>query len=285
VSETLAWVRAKSAERRSKRLIASFEEKDKENQANPDGHPSGHPPGQHHHHHHQRPPQTVSAALLADMQSEDAVTASIARGKAILASAESNMDYFDECMDAEPRAKDPKPRAKDAKPGAKPGAKDAAPGSSPAVASQLLAAEAMSLETERLLSKQHEQHERIGRERVLKSSSAKELVYQKMKPVAFDTITMLDGDGEDMAQRLRRELDAAVPDGQSTGRSAAPATAGSADPTPRGGLAPRGPSPLPSPREAAGGGRRGTSRVTVVKPKVDSPGAREEREMMEVSGG
>ena len=74
VAETLAWVRAKSAERRSRKLLAHFAGAEgKENEAGP-------------------PHQAVTSTAPVD------VAASIARGQQILKDAEGNMTAFEKYM-------------------------------------------------------------------------------------------------------------------------------------------------------------------------------------------
>ena len=183
VSETLAWVRAKSAERRSMRLIQTFEEKNKENL---DSVP--------HLREHAPQPRTSNNST----SNNSSVEASIARGQAILRDAESNIDYFEKYMQV--------------------GQEGVVSGGLPenSLADHTAASDAalkksqqISAETDRLLNGHSTQHEQIAKARhhILKTNdapkenSASGLVMQKVRPVDFDTVKMYDKDGYDMADR------------------------------------------------------------------------------------
>jgi len=218
VSETLAWVRAKSAERRSMRLIQTFEEKNKEN-LDSVPHLREHAPQPRTSNNSTSNNSTSNNSTSNNSTSNDStsnnstsnnstsnnstsnnssVEASIARGQAILRDAESNIDYFEKYMQV--------------------GQEGVVSGGLPenSLADHTAASDAalkksqqISAETDRLLNGHSTQHEQIAKARhhILKTNdapkenSASGLVMQKVRPVDFDTVKMYDKDGYDMADR------------------------------------------------------------------------------------
>ena len=87
VADTLAWVRAKSAERRSKKLLNSLNEKEKENEAS-NNIIQAHPPRQPRH----------RGMVASALKSGDIVSDSIARGVALLSDAEAHISLFENYM-------------------------------------------------------------------------------------------------------------------------------------------------------------------------------------------